>query len=47
MAQLHYYLSDALAKKLQARAKQGHLFVSKYLALMIERKDEKVARGLL
>ena len=38
MAQLHCCVPDEVARKLQARAKQAHLSVSKYLALLIERE---------
>ncbi len=37
MSQLHCYVPDEMAKKLQAKAEQAHLSVSKYLALLIER----------
>ncbi|GJL75544.1 hypothetical protein [Nitrosomonas sp.] len=36
MSQLHCYVPDDVAKKLQAKAEQAHLPVSKYLALLIE-----------
>lgn len=38
MSQLHCYVSDDVARKLQAKAEQAHLSVSKYLALLIERE---------
>lgn len=40
MSQLHCYVPDEVAKKLQAKAEQAHLSVSKYLALLIEREVE-------
>jgi hypothetical protein len=40
MPQLHCYVQDELAKKLQEKAKQAHLSVSKYLALLIEKEVE-------
>lgn len=40
MSQLHCYVPDDVAKKLQAKAEQAHLPVSKYLALLIERDVE-------
>lgn len=38
MSQLHCYVPDDVAKKLQQKAEQAHLSVSKYLALLIERE---------
>ena len=40
MSQLHCYVPDEVAKKLQVKAEQAHLSVSKYLALLIEREVE-------
>ncbi len=37
MSQLHCYVPDDVAKKLQEKAEQAHLPVSKYLAQLIER----------
>ncbi len=38
MPQLHCYVPDELAKRLQKKAQESHLSVSKYLALMIEKQ---------
>ncbi len=38
MPQLHCYVPDDLAKRLQAKAQQSHLSVSKYLALLIKKE---------
>ncbi len=38
MPQIHCYVPDDLAKKFQAKAKQSHLSVSKYLALLIKKE---------
>lgn len=38
MPQLHCYVSDDLAKRLQEKAEQAHLSVSKYLAVLVERE---------
>ena len=38
MPQLHCYVPDELAKRLQAKAQQSHLSVSKYLALLIKKE---------
>ena len=38
MPQLHCYVQDDLAVKLQEKAQQAHLSVSKYLALLVERE---------
>ena len=37
MPQLHCYIQDSLAKKLQKKADQADLSVSKYLAVLIRR----------
>ena len=37
MPQLHFYVSDAVAKKVQQRAKTSGLSTSKYLANMVKR----------
>ena len=36
MPQLHCYVQDELADKFQKKAKQAHLSVSKYLALLVK-----------
>jgi len=38
MAQLHCYVPDAVAEKVQKRAEEEHLSVSKYLAKLIKRE---------
>ncbi len=40
MPQLHCYLQEDLAKKLQEKARHAHLSTSKYLALLVEREVE-------
>jgi hypothetical protein len=40
MPQLHCYVREDLADKLQQKAQQAHLSVSKYLALLIEKEVE-------
>ena len=37
MAQLHCYVPDDLAEKIQQKAQQSHLSVSKYLAELVKR----------
>lgn len=37
MPQVHCYLNDTLNKRLQEKAKQNHISVSKYIAGLIER----------
>jgi hypothetical protein len=37
MAQLHCYVPDVVAEKIQQKAKQSHLSVSKYLAELVKR----------
>ncbi len=37
MAQLHCYVPDGVAEKIQQKAKQSHLSVSKYLAELVKR----------
>ena len=38
MPQLHCYVKEELADKLQIKAQQAHLSVSKYLALLVEKE---------
>lgn len=38
MAQLHFYVSDDIAKKIQNKAEQAHLPVSRYLAELVKRE---------
>jgi hypothetical protein len=38
MAQLHFYIPDAVAEKIKIRAEQAHLSVSKYLAELAKRE---------
>jgi len=38
MAQLHFYVSDEIAKKIQNKAEQAHLPVSRYLAELVKRE---------
>ena len=38
MPQLHCYVTDELAEKFRKKAKQAHLPVSKYLALLVKRE---------
>ena len=40
MSQLHCYVPDELAKKLQKKAQESNLSVSRYLALLIEKQVE-------
>jgi hypothetical protein len=40
MPQLHCYVKEELAEKLQIKARQAHLSVSKYLALLVEKEVE-------
>ncbi len=40
MPQLHCYVKEELADKLQMKAQQAHLSVSKYLALLVEKEVE-------
>lgn len=40
MPQLHCYVKEELADKLQIKARQAHLSVSKYLALLVEKEVE-------
>lgn len=37
MPQLHCYVPDALARRLQEKARHQHLSVSKYLASLVEK----------
>lgn len=37
MPQLHCYVSEDIAKRLQAKAESAHLSLSKYLALLVKR----------
>jgi len=37
MAQLHCYVPDSIAEKIQQKARQSHLSVSKYIAELIKR----------
>ena len=37
MAQLHCYVPDGVAEKIQQKAQQSHLSVSKYLAELVKR----------
>jgi len=38
MAQLHFYVPDDIAKKIQNKAEQAHLPVSRYLAELVKRE---------
>jgi len=38
MPQIHCYVPDEVAKQIQEKAKQAHLSVSKYLALLINKE---------
>ena len=38
MPQLHCYVKDELAKRLQDKAKQAHSSISRYLAFLIEKE---------
>ncbi|MEZ5496040.1 MAG: ribbon-helix-helix protein, CopG family [Gammaproteobacteria bacterium] len=40
MAQLHFYLPDALAEKLKKKAEESHLSVSKYIAELARKELE-------
>ncbi len=40
MSQLHCYVPDDVASKLQEKAEQSHLSVSKYLALLVKKEVE-------
>ena len=40
MAQLHFYLPDAVAEKIKAKAEKAHLSVSKYMAELAKREVE-------
>lgn len=40
MPQLHCYVKEELADKLQIKARQAHLSVSRYLALLVEKEVE-------
>jgi len=40
MSQIHCYIPDELAEKLQKKAEQAHLSVSKYLAVLVKREVE-------
>ena len=40
MPQLHCHVKDELTEKLQKKAEQVHLSVSRYLALLVERELE-------
>ncbi len=40
MAQLHFYLPDALAEKIKTKAKNAHLSVSKYMAELAKKEVE-------
>ena len=40
MPRLHCYVPEDLADKLQQKARQAHLSVSKYLALLIKKEVE-------
>ena len=40
MPQLHCHVKDELAERLQKKAEQAHLSVSRYLALLVERELE-------
>ncbi len=40
MPQLHCYVQEDLARKLQGKAQQSHLSVSKYLAMLVKREVE-------
>lgn len=37
MAQLHCYVPDSIAEKIQQKARQSHLSVSKYIAELLKR----------
>jgi len=38
VAQLHFYVPDDIAKKIQNKAEQAHLPVSRYLAELVKRE---------
>jgi len=38
MAQLHFYIPDAIAEKIKIKAEHAHLSVSKYLAELAKRE---------
>ncbi len=38
MAQLHFYIPDAVADKIKLKADHAHLSVSKYLAELVKRE---------
>jgi len=40
VSQIHCYIPDELAEKLQKKAEQAHLSVSKYLAVLVKREVE-------
>ncbi|MCF7971386.1 MAG: hypothetical protein K9L22_09525 [Methylococcaceae bacterium] len=40
MTQLHCYVPDDVASKLQEKATQAHLSLSKYLALLVKKEVE-------
>jgi len=40
MTQLHCYVPDDVASKLQKKAQQAHLSVSKYLAFLVKKEVE-------
>ena len=40
MAQLHFYIPDAVADKIKFKAKHAHLSVSRYLAELVKREVE-------
>jgi hypothetical protein len=40
MAQLHCYVPDEIAKRLQEKAKAAHLPLSKYLAMLVKKDLE-------
>ncbi len=40
MTQLHCYVPDDVARKLQEKAQQAHLSVSKYLAFLVKKEVE-------
>jgi hypothetical protein len=40
MAQLHFYIPDAIADKIKLKAEHAHLSVSKYLAELAKREVE-------
>lgn len=38
MAQLHFYIPDAIAESIKMKAEHAHLSVSKYLAELVKRE---------